>query len=199
MNQREPKLVVAVLAAGSSRRFGLEDKLTADWGGTMLGNVVARTLTALPSAQRVVIASDPGHPCAPAWRKAGWNVLHNRHAHEGMGTSAALAGAYAQNTDADALLLSLADMPLVPLHHYQSLTEKAQRIGRQAIVASAAGEMRTPPACFGAAHFADLKGLKGDRGARDMLRQAVPLECAREWLADIDSSADLAALKSANG
>lgn len=182
-------MAVAVLAAGQSRRFGDADKLAAGFRGAMLGLHACRTLSLLPFAQRWVIASDTRHPCAKGWREAGFTVVPNPDAATGMGSSVALAAKLARDAGVTALLVALADMPLVPATHFADLLEQAEP---DALVASHNGTSPTPPALFGSSHFAQLGQATGDTGARALLAGADTLSCDPAWLVDIDDPAALA-------
>lgn len=182
-------VAVAVLAAGQSRRFGDADKLAAQFRGMMLGLHVCRTLSLLPFAQRWVIASDTRHSCAKGWREAGFSVAPNADAETGMGSSVALAAKLAQDAGVTALLIALADMPLVPATHFADLLEHAVP---DALVASHNGTSPTPPAIFGSEYLGQLKEVRGDTGARSMLMSARVLRCDPAWLIDIDDPAALA-------
>ncbi|MXP30248.1 nucleotidyltransferase family protein [Parerythrobacter jejuensis] len=190
------KLAIAVLAAGSSQRFGSRDKLTADFRGTMLGLHVTHTLADFSCPRAFVIASQVDHPCAPGWRESGFAVHANARAGEGMGTSVALAASLALQAQADALLICLADMPLVPRDHFAALLGGADALASSATRVSTDGKSRQPPALFGAGHFPALEALGGDRGARALLQQGTAIPCPAEWLADIDDPQTLALLNS---
>ena len=190
----ELRIAVAVLAAGQSRRFGAEDKLAADLKGRRLGEYAVATLGGLAFDQRWVIAASAGHPCSAAWQASGFVVAVNDRAHEGMGTSLALAAGLAQDAGADALLIALADMPLVPASHFAALLERGAALGDAAIVASEAAGRRMPPALFGRDHFGQLAAARGDQGARHLLGSAQPVTCPPDWLIDVDDPAALARL-----
>ncbi len=190
----ELRVAAAVLAAGQSRRFGVEDKLAADLKGRRLGDYAVATLAGLPLDQRWVIAASADHPCAAAWRASGFAVAVNERAREGMGTSLAMAARLAVAAGADALLIALADMPLVPASHFAALLERGAALGDTAIVASEAAGQRSPPVLFGRDHFAQLAAATGDQGARHLLGSAEPVTCPPDWLIDIDDPAALARL-----
>lgn len=192
------RLAVAILAAGSSRRFGETDKLTADFRGEMLGLRVARELPLDVFDLAFVVTSGNSHPCAADWRKAGFGILANSRAEDGMGTSVALAAAHAEECGMDALMVVLADMPLVPTSHYETLANAARTLGSRGIVVSSDGSHRSPPACFGRDHFQKLAKLSGDVGARAILAEGAVITCPEEWLADVDTPEAFAALRSPN-
>ena len=181
---------VALLAAGSSRRFGARDKLAAPFRGRKLGEWAARAVPVEMFAHRWVIVSSPRHVCAQAWRETGWDPVVNPQAEEGIGSSVACAARHAQSAGCEALLITLADMPLVPCEHFAALVKAFDE--EAGIVASQAGEgPPQPPAIFAAHHLPALALLDGDSGARGLLSRARTIACPREWLTDIDTRAAL--------
>ncbi|MFL0355828.1 nucleotidyltransferase family protein [Erythrobacter sp. GH1-10] len=188
---RSARLAVAVLAAGSSRRFGVEDKLAAQFRGKMLGLHATDAIPCDLFRHRWVIVATEDHPCAKGWRAAGFEIEPNSRAEEGMGTSVALAASLAIGAGADALLIALADMPLVPQSHFTALANRSTPGG---VAVSSDGSARMPPAIFGAKHLPHLARLGGDIGARAILSEGEAIECPPEWLVDIDTPEALAAL-----
>ena len=186
-----PPIAVAVLAAGQSRRFGEADKLAAPFRGKPMGLHVCDKFGILPVAARWMVAAETNHPCADGWRAAGFDILLNPQAESGMGSSVALAARNAQAAGMTALIIALADMPLVPESHFANLMDRA---GRFSIRASHNGETATPPALFGSEHFRWLAEAKGDAGARKLLHRADFIDCPAQLLVDIDDPETLARL-----
>ncbi|MEM7690108.1 MAG: nucleotidyltransferase family protein [Pseudomonadota bacterium] len=178
---------MAVLAAGSSRRFGDQDKLAQPFRGKRLGERIceAAPMDRLAPGGAVVIASRADHPCRPAWEKAGFEIAVNTRADRGMGTSVALAADLAQQAKSDALLIALADMPMVPISHLTALIDACHASDDN--VCSSDGHRRTPPAIFGRDHFSTLAALSEDVGARPLLQRARTIACPPGWLIDIDT------------
>ncbi len=174
------RLGVALLAAGSSQRFGDADKLAQLFRGMRLGEHAA---AAIPVA-RFELAWAITQSDKLEWRTDGFKLVLNPHAYQGMGTSVALAAQLAIEAGLDALLIALADMPLVPRAHFEALVNAAT--SPQDIAVSSNGA-RTPPAIFGRDHFQELAALNGDKGARDILTQGRIIACPPEWLIDIDT------------
>ena len=181
----EPRIAIAVLAAGSSRRFGARDKLAQPFRGALLGEHVVRAAPREAFSNAWVITSQPQHRCEPAWREAGFDMAINPEASRGMSTSVALAGQRAQQAGCDAVLIALADMPLVPACHFENLL--AQFGKGVPIAVSCAGAARLPPAIFGAPFFDALQQSQGDQGARGLISQGEIVPCPADWLIDIDT------------
>ncbi len=178
------RLGVALLAAGSSRRFGEGDKLVAPFRGKRLGEHAANAIPKGRFEGAWIIAQQDDHPCEDEWRRLAFTPILNPQAKRGMGTSVALAAQLASEAGLDALLIALADMPLVPTAHFEALAAAAT--SRDSIAVSSNG-VRMPPAIFGREHFAKLAALNGDRGARDILAQGEVIACPSGWLIDIDT------------
>ncbi|MHA7819751.1 MAG: nucleotidyltransferase family protein [Erythrobacter sp.] len=187
------RLGVAILAAGSSRRFGIEDKLSRPFHGKLLGEHAAAAIPRERFDRAWVVASMEGHPCEEGWKAAGFETVLNLRAAEGMGTSVALAGELAGKSALDGLLIALADMPLVPREHFAVII--ADAASPQDILVSRRRGSPMPPALFGSAHFSALAGLAGDTGARGLLAHGRVIDCPPGWLADIDTLGDLAELE----
>lgn len=183
------RLGVAILAAGSSQRFGEADKLAAPFAGKMLAEHAADAIPVEAFECAWVITAATGHPCEAAWRARGFVPLINPQAREGMGTSVALAARAAIEARLDALLIALADMPFVESSHFSALIQNCNEAEKIAI--SAIGDGRMPPAIFGKAHFPELAKASADQGARTLLGQGKVVECPASWLRDIDTLSDL--------
>ena len=181
------RVFMAVLAAGSSQRFGEADKLTQPLRGKRLGEHICHNapIERLAPDCAFVIACAADHPCRNDWRNAGFNLAVNEQADRGMGTSVALAATLAIKARCDALLIALADMPFVPQSHLTALIDACRT--HDASLCSSDGNALMPPAIFGQAHLAALTKLDEDTGARSVLKHAEALTCPPEWLIDIDT------------
>jgi CTP:molybdopterin cytidylyltransferase MocA len=175
-------LAVALLAAGGSTRFG-GGKLDANCAGKQLGRWALEAALAVPHERLAVVVGDP----APEFAR-GCELLVNGRAGEGLGTSAALAAHWAAGSDA--LLIMLADMPLVS----RETLRKLLAADGPAAVAYPGGKPGAP-ARFPAALFPALEALAGDNGAAQLLRglaQVRMIETPPEELRDVDRPEDLA-------
>lgn len=186
-----PKLCIAILAAGSSQRFGEKDKLAQELGGQMLGLHMAERLTGLEATNRIIIATSASHPCAQKWEGLGYTVLPNLNATNGMGSSVAMAAEFAITAKAEILLVALADMPLVPLAHCETLIASMTEQNSE-VIATKSGSRALPPAVFRASLFPQLAALTGDQGARAIIGKAPAIELQAELAIDIDTPQDLA-------
>lgn len=184
--------MLALLAAGQSRRFGDEDKLAALLHDKMLGLYAADILTRLAFDDRVIIVSAPDHPCAPEWKEMGYDIIVNEHAAEGQSTSVRCAAEHAMACNASALYICLADMPYITRQHIQNLSQAFQDFGQEKVIASSDNGKAMPPAIFPSHQFAALQNLQGDQGARKLLQTAQLVPVNDGSLLDIDTPEILA-------
>lgn len=122
-------------------------------------------------------------------------VVVNENYESGIGGSIAVA-ARACRPGASALLLLLADQPLVTAKHLLALIDAWSGSDNE-IVATAFDDAQGPPVLLPRGTFDDLCQLSGDTGARALFRdKRFSLKSVRFEPAgvDIDTPADLAAL-----
>lgn len=184
-------MMLALLAAGQSHRFGDQDKLGALLGGKRLGLHGAAAAADMPFSHRLVIAS-PDHICAAGWRAMGYQPIANADAADGQSTSVRLAARQAVQAGASALCIMLADMPFVTSGHLGNLIERFDQAGETRTVASARSGQAMPPAIFPSGALDNLLKLRGDAGARMLLADALLVAGSDQLLMDIDTTDDLA-------
>ncbi len=179
------RIAAVVLAAGLSSRFP-GDKLLHPLRGKPLAARIADTLAALPFAHRLAVcpAESPGRTSLFAAR--GFEIVVNDAPGRGMASSLALAAQRAIALDVDGLLVCLADMPNVTATHLERLLSAAGDAPAATVVDGRHG----PPAVFGRDLLPALASLTGDKGARDLLSRATPIEADPELGRDYDTLAD---------
>jgi CTP:molybdopterin cytidylyltransferase MocA len=117
--------------------------------------------------------------------------LSNPDWSEGMGSSVRAAAKWADEAALDALMLVLVDQLALSTGHLQAL-RTASHQGRR-IAASAYEGVLGVPAIFPRRHFSALQAVRGDVGARHLLRGNLPI-AAVTWqvgIHDLDRPADL--------
>jgi len=175
-------VALVLLAAGRASRFGA-DKLAQDLAGRPVAHHAAQRLATMGFAARIAVCS----PATPPLGALGYRIVPLEPEGAPMSRSIALGVAAAEQLGARAVLLALADMPLVPAAHYTALVEDFEGIP----LATLAGAATMPPAMFGRAHFAALQRLTGDRGARDLIARANTVPLDPLLALDIDTPSDL--------
>ncbi len=173
-------IALVLLGAGRASRFG-GGKLAARLGGMTVTARAALAYESGPFTSRILVSA-PATPVLPGYRR----ILLDP-AGAPMSRSIALGVAAAEAAGCDAVLLALADMPLVPPAHVAALL--ACFDGDRA---ATHGPQPMPPALFGSRHFPALRALDGDRGAGWLLSGAPGVLLDADHALDIDSAEDLA-------
>lgn len=175
-------VLVAVLAAGRAARFG-GGKLEADCAGKPLGRWALDAAAAAGLSQGLIVTG----PGGAAWAQ-GWRQVANPQPEDGLGSSLALAAQAALAEGAPALLVLLADMPLVDPAFLRRLANTAPPAATRHIDGRPG-----VPAMLGHALIERAALLTGDRGAGPLLMDATLLDAPPGTLADVDRPGDLAA------
>lgn len=185
-------LAVAVLAAGRASRFG-GGKLDAPCAGRPLGRWVLDAVEAAGLPPGVLIVGPDSPAFADDAMADGWALITNPAPEEGLGGSVALAASHADCLRAEALVLLLADMPMVGADDI-SLFLTHQPLS-QPVAARYPNGRPGVPARFPASMFTTLTSLTGDRGAAALLRDRADLhllDIPAENLIDVDDADGLA-------
>jgi molybdenum cofactor cytidylyltransferase len=196
------RVAALVLAAGAARRMRGRDKLLEDVGGRPVLRAVAEAAKA-SRADEVVVVLPPG---ATARRSAldglAVGVVEAPDWAEGMAASLR-AGLAEVAGRADAVVVLLADMPETGAREIDRLIAAFDpEEGREIARAVSADGTPGHPVLFGRRFFETLAGLRGDRGAREVLSEAaefvteVPTP-GRAALVDLDTPEDWAAWRAA--
>jgi molybdenum cofactor cytidylyltransferase len=190
---RAEDTALVLLAAGRSRRFGGADKLAERFLDQPLAFHVVTALEAVPFHSRIAVVSQPSLDFAAR----GYTVIENPTPEEGQAGSLRLGVAAAQARGASAVMIALADMPRVTATHIYRLLDQAE--GADPVLASSNGVHPTPPALFGASHFAELLACEGDAGARALVRGGRHIVASADELIDVDTPEQLDALRARYG
>lgn len=185
------RVFAVVLAAGDSSRFGSTKQLqTID--GISLVERAAKLARNVCGDNTILVT---GHDSAAVARSAGNAarfVIVNDHYADGM-SSSIVAAVSALAHAAGAILLILADQPLISARHLQSMLDSWSGSGTE-IVSTAFADTSGPPVLFPSGTFPALTRLTGDQGARSVLQdprftvRTIPFEDAA---VDIDTPEDL--------
>ena len=195
---RGPASVFAVvLAAGTSSRFGSTKQLAVLHGETLVKRV-ANVACEVCEPRTVLVVGHDGTAVADAVKCIAQFLVVNEHNEDGIGSSIAVAVKAIAHA-ADAILLLLADQPLVTAAHLELLIETWG--GGDSIVATSFADTQGPPVLFPRAAFDALAGLSGDAGAKSVLNSRkfnVKAVAFDDAAIDIDTPEDLASLRDRN-
>lgn len=186
------KVAGLLLAAGAATRMGRNKLLLELEGESLLRRAARRALAAGLDPVIAVLGHEAertrrelqGLPC-----RALVNAGHAR----GMSTSLS-AGAAAVPPEADALVVLLADMPLVDEAMIRAVVERYQACGAP-VVTARYGEVTAPPTLYARRLFPELQGGEGEGRGREVVRrhrgEAAYLDFPPSALADLDAPEDL--------
>jgi molybdenum cofactor cytidylyltransferase len=190
------KIAAIVLAAGSSRRFGPQNKLLVDVGGEPLVRRVAGRVAASGLAPVIVVTGHDRARIEAALDGLDVVLVHNSRHLQGMGHTVA-AGVAMLDDDARAVLITPGDLPDLAPALIKRLVGVFEAAGGERIVfpALASGAQRNPvlwPRRF----FPELARLTGDKGGRDLIKAnadaTLPVEIASDApFSDVDRPEDL--------
>ena len=180
-----------ILAAGAGERFGAAEggKLLADVDGRPLIEWAIRAQCEMPELERVVVVLGAGAArllaaadfgCAEPVICEDWRE----------GQAASLRAGVEALGDADAVVVTLGDQPLLP-------GDVMRRVLRADPPARAVYDGRPGhPALLGPAELTACLTLHGDHGARDLLHAAREIECSDLCSGrDVDTPTDLEAIR----
>jgi CTP:molybdopterin cytidylyltransferase MocA len=187
----EDSLYAIVLAAGEASRFGSTKQLAKFAGQPLVARAIRTAETVCGPRSLLIVGNDWPGVTAACHPLQGFMAV-NPDFRNGMASSIKMAVRSVSEV-AKAVLLLLADQPLVTASHLEVLAN-AWRASPDSICASAYAETVGPPVIFPARCFPELMELKGDRGARRVIDRnrdnmiAIRLE---EAAVDIDRPDDL--------
>ena len=170
-----------VLAAGASTRLGEPKQLVRLGAETLLERTVRMAREAGCSPVVVVLGASAALIQA-ACELANAIIVVNEGWAEGMGSS--IRTGVAALPDVDACVVMTCDMPAVTIGHLRLLMASGE------VRASSYAGRRGVPAYFPVGTFQSLLALRGDVGARDLLRSAHCVELNGGEL-DVDTVEDL--------
>jgi len=185
-------LFAIVLAAGKASRFGATKQLAKIDDTTLVARAIRSAESVCGERSVLVTGMDWQAVAAASEPLCGYLVVNSEYA---SGISGSLnAGIAAVSPAADAVLLMLADQPLVTTRHLQNLVAEWQK-SPDLIIASAYSATMGPPVIFPRQYYSELLSVDGDRGAKSVLEANSDRVLVVEFEAagiDIDHPDDLA-------
>jgi xanthine/CO dehydrogenase XdhC/CoxF family maturation factor len=181
-----------VLAAGGSRRLGRPKQLV-EFAGRPLVHRVAATCVATESGPVAVVLGAAAAAVSDALGMLRVARVVNDGWEHGIASSIRAGVRWAETTNAGALLIVLADQPLLDVAHLTALRDAW--LAGAPIVASRFAGIVGAPAVFDRSQWAALAQLEGDQGAGRLLRGDGVV--AIDWAGgsvDVDTVEDVRAL-----
>jgi molybdenum cofactor cytidylyltransferase len=190
-------IAAVVLAAGSGSRFGGGAKQLAELDGIPLLEHALRAVEAVPAIDRIVVVLGARAEEVRAGVDLGQAepVICEDWAE---GQAASLRCGIAAVADADAAVLTLGDMPRITPQVIEAFAALATVYGSNVRARAMYDGMPGHPVVLGSAYFPRIAALRGDVGAREVLKEikAHPIECSHLCSpADVDTPQALEELR----
>ncbi|GAB4179077.1 MAG: molybdopterin-binding/glycosyltransferase family 2 protein [Thalassobaculales bacterium] len=195
---RAPRIAALVLAAGSSRRMGAQNKLLLPVDGEPMVRRTVGQVLASKAVSVTVVTGHQGDLVRAALAGLAVATVDNPGHEAGMASSLK-AGIAALPADIDGVVVCLGDMPKVPAAVIDQLIAAFDPLEGRAICVPVHGGRRGNPVLWARRFLPAMQALSGDAGARALLAgnaelvAEVPVAEAGV-LIDFDTPESLAAL-----
>ena len=187
------KIPVILLAAGGSSRMG-QPKQLIPWGEKTLIEHQVETLINIGNPV-IVVLGNASESVIPLLEKYDIKISINKNWETGLGSSVVSGINYVTEnfSDTKGVMTTLLDLPLISFQHYQNLLKTFQPGTGQIIISTSADGWKGVPAVFDKCYFDELKALKGDEGAKNIIRKhmdkTIGMDCG-VMLKDLDTPED---------
>ncbi|MBC2607394.1 nucleotidyltransferase family protein [Pelagicoccus albus] len=166
-----PDLACVFLAAGLSRRFGVENKLLDTVGGMPMARRSLLPFLSLGLKDIIVVLGHEAAEVRACLEDLPVRFVLNESYREGMGASVACGFREMRNLDAKGCLVALGDLP--------GLRGEDVDLVCSAFAAACCEKVTLPrfegvnghPVCFPRRLFSELEKLSGDSGARNIVKR----------------------------
>lgn len=197
-SQQQPHISALLLAAGSSSRFGNDNKLLTSWRGELLIHHSLKSIAESDVSDIAVVTGHEHELIANAINRTDYDkpiqLLHNIDYQTGMASS--LVHGVSTFINSDAIVVCLGDMPKASSDVINTLVDAYIQDPDKSMYIPAHKGKRGNPVLIAKCLFDSVLGLKGDIGARALAQQypqsvvEVPTEC-RGIHQDVDITKDL--------
>ena len=167
------KIGLIILAAGAATRMGRPKQLLSYQGRSLILHAVEVALASLCQPIIVVLGAYV-EQIKPELMPKAVQVVENSQWQEGMSSSirAGISMLLKTHSKLDAVIISLADQPLVSPQIFNQLIQSYQET-QKVIIASKYNETTGVPALFSNALFPELMQLEGERGAKALIQKYI--------------------------
>ncbi|WP_459209256.1 nucleotidyltransferase family protein [Aquimarina rhabdastrellae] len=161
-------IATIILAAGNSSRMGTTKQLLPIGNTTLLGVVVKNALLAKTQKTYCVLGSN-SEKIIPSLQEYDVEIILNPEYKTGLSSSIVKGINHVKTQNFDAVLIMLGDQPLVDTSFINNLIALFYK-NPSCIVASNYAKGVGVPAIFPKEFFNELEKLKGDKGAKELLK-----------------------------
>ena len=161
-------IATIILAAGNSSRMGTAKQLLPIGNTTLLGVVVKNALLAKTHKTYCVLGSN-SEKIIPSLQEYDVEIILNQDYKKGLSSSIVKGINHVKTQNFDAVLIMLGDQPLVDTSFINNLIALYYK-NPSCITASSYAKGVGVPAIFPKKFFNELEKLKGDKGAKELLK-----------------------------
>ena len=155
-----------VMAAGASRRFG-DIKQLAKIDGVSMVRRSYNILNKVLKGRTYLVVGSNAEFIVRDFQEA--NTIYNRQWSRGLGSSISFVATQMENeSKCSGVLITLGDQVKLSEQDYQKLVDVYDG---EKIVVSSYSRKKGPPAIFPRKYFEQLMNLKGDNGAKEVIRK----------------------------
>lgn len=190
---RGAAVAIVVLAAGKSSRMAQcrAQKLLATFNGKPL---IRRSVTTALNCDCTGVFVVTGHrhgEIAAAINDLPCQIIYNKDYQSGIASSLRIGVSAALKTRPEGIMITLADMPHLSSGHFRTLVAAFRETGARSIVRAVGRGSPGNPVIFPPNLYDGLQQLKGDLGARSLVRsgavQVIDIEIGEAALLDVDT------------
>lgn len=172
VNMDKTKVGIVILAAGESKRMGTAKQLLPIFGVQMLKYLILQAFETNCHPITVVVGANKDK-IVPLLKDMPIVIIDNPNWKKGMGDSIKMGmiGSYMASKEIEGLLIMTSDMPYVNAETINKMIDLAVQNEDKSIVASKYDKTVGVPVLFKKEKFELLLDLKGNIGARDILKK----------------------------
>jgi molybdenum cofactor cytidylyltransferase len=185
------KTGIIILAAGNSSRMGEPKQLMKFKNKTFLQHIIGEAKSAKLEPV-ICVTGYQTERITKSIEDMGVSSVYNEQWPEGMGSGISAGIKQLLLSDADSVILAVSDQPYVSSGLFGKMQTLKEQSGKGIVASSYAGTMGTP-VLFEKKYFDQLKSLKGNQGAKNIVQQNLPDVCPVEFEkgeVDIDTKED---------
>ncbi|HMC01970.1 MAG TPA: nucleotidyltransferase family protein [Flavobacteriaceae bacterium] len=194
-------IAILILAAGESKRMGTPKQLLKWKNTTLLGHTIQVSETL--NLKTFVVLGANFEEIKNSISSRSIQILNHENWKNGLGSSIAFGVDYIfkNELDIEAILIVLADQPLINSEYLNSMISVFEKGKNQIIASSYKDGKKGVPVLFDKIYFKELAQLSNDKGAKRLIEKytdKVVLLNAESMVSDIDTLEDYNGLYQAN-
>ncbi len=160
-----------ILAAGMSKRMSIGNKLLLKYKNKSILENTIININSSDISEIVVVLGHDFNITSQILKNTTLKIINNTDYLKGMSTSI-VAGIKLINWSSEGVMVCLADMPLIKISTYNNLINKFNEANdTRKIIIPTYKRQKGNPILFGKYYFNFLLKLKGDKGARDLIKK----------------------------